>query len=140
MTTPGELGEIIVVDWLAAAGWKILSHRWRTRYGEIDIIAFCNSLPLLAFVEVKTRSKNNWDEGGKLAVDYRKQQKLSQMAAMFLARHPEWANYPCRFDVALVEVESEKASLPRAADGFLIRDGYRLRLSQYIENAFDVLI
>ncbi|MBR8830889.1 MAG: hypothetical protein N5P05_000187 [Chroococcopsis gigantea SAG 12.99] len=137
MTTVGELGEILVIDWLAEAGWKIISRRWRTRYGEIDIIALGQSPPLLAFIEVKSRSENNWDEGGKLAVDYRKQEKLSRTAAMFLSRNPQWAEYPCRFDVALVAVETCDRSSVSDSPDCLIRDGYRLRLSQYLENAFD---
>jgi len=34
----GVLGEELVAQWLQSTGWVIL-HRWRCRWGEIDIIA-----------------------------------------------------------------------------------------------------
>jgi Holliday junction resolvase-like predicted endonuclease len=68
----GELGEQLVAEWLQTQDWVILHHRWRCRWGEIDLIAQRtlaqqqashkgqknnSSLDtLLAFVEVKTRS------------------------------------------------------------------------------------
>lgn len=35
----GELGEQLVAEWLQAQNWVILHHRWRCRWGEIDVIA-----------------------------------------------------------------------------------------------------
>ncbi len=35
----GELGEQFVAEWLQAQNWVILHHRWRCRWGEIDLIA-----------------------------------------------------------------------------------------------------
>jgi putative endonuclease len=49
----GRLGEDIAASHLERRGFAILARNARTRYGEIDIIAFDGSV--LAFVEVKTR-------------------------------------------------------------------------------------
>ena len=98
----GELGEKLVALWLEFKGYKVLHQRWRCRWGEIDLIAQEKSTAILIFVEVKTRSQGNWDADGLLSVNFAKQQKIAKTAAIFLARNPHLAEYPCRFDVALV--------------------------------------
>lgn len=37
-------------------GWRIIERNWRTRYGELDIIAHDGDTDTLVFVEVRTRS------------------------------------------------------------------------------------
>lgn len=102
MQQVGELGEKLVALWLEFKGYKVLHQRWRCRWGEIDVIAQEESSNTLIFVEVKTRSQGNWDADGTLAVNFSKQQKIVKTAAIFLARNPQLADCPCRFDVALI--------------------------------------
>ncbi|MDB9508646.1 MAG: YraN family protein [Microcystis aeruginosa BS13-02] len=139
MTTVGELGENLVADWLQLQQWHILQRRWRSPSGEIDLIVLSKSQAILAFVEVKTRSAGNWDLGGKLAIDDRKQEKIYQAAQIFLSFHPTWSDLACRFDVALVSCQkSSLSALPEFSLDYpcQLRRGYQLQLQEYLVAVF----
>jgi putative endonuclease len=143
----GTLGEDLVTQWLQSTGWIILHRRFSCRWGEIDIIAqFEDGKPdnlMLAFIEVKTRSSGNWDAGGRSAITAQKQAKLWRTAQMFLSEYPDKADYPCRFDVAivhcqriskkLISVIASQEVLANSSDGI-----HKLTLQEYIPAAFDV--
>ncbi|MCG6136089.1 MAG: YraN family protein [Nostoc sp. LLA-1] len=137
----GQLGEDLVAQWLQSTGWMILHRRFSSRWGEIDIIAqHCEKhLTQLAFVEVKTRSCGNWDAGGRNAITPQKQVKIWRTAAMFLAQYPENAEYPCRFDVAIVYYSTPypESTLTLEPLASLSADGYQFYLQEYIPAAFD---
>lgn len=126
----GNLGEALVARWLQLQDYQILECNWRCRWGEIDLIAREVKTSAIAFVEVKTRSYNNWDEAGLLAVDSRKQQKIIQAASFFLTQHPRLAELPCRFDVALVSCQV--LAEPTDSSNLKIRQITRLQLGQKI--------
>ena len=134
----GELGESFVARWLVSQGCHILSHRWRCRWGEIDLIAQEPSRKELRFVEVKTRSLANWDEDGLLAISPQKQTRIIKTAALFLTQNPHLAETPCRFDVALVTYQKHNScahftdAVPMA-----IQQGYQFMLQNYLESAFE---
>ena len=104
----GNYGEQLVCQWLAHKNCQVVHRQWHSRFGEIDIIAKGQSgqremrCEMLAFIEVKTRSQENWDADGLLAVTRTKQKKLRITARYFLLRHPHLSELPCRFDIALV--------------------------------------
>jgi putative endonuclease len=156
----GTLGENFVAEWLQHQGWQILHRQWHCRWGEIDIIALGTDedieinrgnehsrcpIPdsqILAFVEVKTRRRGNWDADGMLAVNVAKQAKLWQTAEIFLSDRPDLANNPCRFDVALVRCESSRQNTqqmsPSTAANYqsALAGSYCLTLQEYIRSAF----
>ncbi|MBD2194683.1 MULTISPECIES: YraN family protein [Calothrix] len=143
----GHLGEDLVAQWLQSTGWLILHRRFFCRWGEIDIIAQYDDGRVtqnstLAFVEVKTRSLGNWDFGGRNAITVKKQTKLWRTAEMFLAQYPEKADYPCRFDVAIVSClpvannVSQRNSTHKPLASSLVAD-YEFQLQEYIVAAFD---
>lgn len=136
----GEWGEEVVALWLKGQGWEVLHRRWHCRWGEIDLIA--RGEAILAFVEVKTRSRGNWDEGGLLAITPQKQAKLWQTAELFLADYPDLAVLPCRFDLALVSYKRSRLPPPqtptRVASAEPVNlSGYEFVLQQYIEGILD---
>jgi putative endonuclease len=52
----GQLGEQLAAEHLVRRGFEIVERNYRTRWGELDIIAFDGRI--LAFCEVKTRRLN----------------------------------------------------------------------------------
>jgi putative endonuclease len=140
----GQNGEIMVAQWLQQQNWSILARGWSSRWGELDVVAFRKSDRAVAFVEVKTRSSGNWDADGLLAITPAKQIKLWKTAQLFLAQHPDLADSPCRFDVALVSAMRSRNPLeaetwPSITLGQPIEwKGYRLTLSTYLKSAFEL--
>ena len=94
----GKRAEELVAEYLRNNGYIIAKMNYRSRYGEIDIIA--ETRKRVAFVEVKLRGENALFSPAE-AVDSRKQQKIILTANDFLRK----ANIPelqPRFDVAEV--------------------------------------
>ena len=140
----GILGEDLVARWLEGQGWQILARRWRCRWGELDLVAMGNVSPMLAFVEVKTRRGRSWDGGGLLSITESKQEKLCLAAEIFLSDRPELADYPCRFDVALVNYRALSQNMANKRVRPLIVEmgrpvaieSYEFVLKEYIQSAF----
>jgi len=96
----GKLGENLACAALTTRGYAIIARRYRTRVGEIDIIARDGDTTV--FVEVKSRAGDEFG-GGAAAVTAWKQRKVTQMAMDYLVRH-RLDDQPCRFDVVTVDV------------------------------------
>ena len=60
----GATGEEIAVDYLISQGYVVFDRNWRSKSGEIDIIASekFNSQDELIFIEVKTRSSRDYGD------------------------------------------------------------------------------
>jgi putative endonuclease len=94
----GELGEHAARKHLQREGLKFLTANFRSKRGEIDLIF--RDADCLAFVEVKTRSSEDWTRPAA-AVDARKRRLLSQTALDYLRllKNPE---VKIRFDIVEV--------------------------------------
>jgi putative endonuclease len=97
----GKSGEDLACRELERRGYAIVARRWRLRGGEIDIIARDGAT--VVFVEVKARDGSAFGEGSE-AVTVRKQQRIAQLARLYLARHG-LTDRPCRFDVVSIAVD-----------------------------------
>jgi len=104
----GNYGEDLAASHLALHGYACVARGYRSRFGEIDIIA--QNDRYLLFVEVKTRRASAFAGAGvsaREAVDYRKRQRLTATAEFYLASH-HTALQP-RFDVICVELNAAGA-------------------------------
>jgi putative endonuclease len=97
--TLGKWGEDRAVRELEGRGYAIVARRYRTRHGEIDIVA--DHEGTLVFVEVKVRESDECGSAAE-AVTPRKQRRLASMAVDYLARN-HVTNRPCRFDVVAID-------------------------------------
>src|SRR4051794_35306198 len=86
--THGELGERIAEEHLGHRGFSIVARNFRTRYGELDLIAANDRA--LVFCEVKTRiAGSRGGPAGPLdAIGPRKRDRLRRMATQWLAGTP----------------------------------------------------
>jgi len=82
---------------LVAKGYRIAARRWKTPFGEIDIVA--RRRRSLVFVEVKARERA--DQAAE-AVTARGKRRIVAAAELWLAHHPDDARRDIRFDVMLV--------------------------------------
>ncbi|MHA0286619.1 YraN family protein [Mycobacterium sp. C3-094] len=103
----GALGEQLAVDHLRGLGLTILDRNWRCRYGELDVVAADEDARALVFVEVKTRTGEQF--GGPLAaVTPVKLRRLRRLAGLWLsARGGSWAQL--RIDVVAVTLGRTRA-------------------------------
>lgn len=109
----GKLGEEAAVDFLKENGYKILIRNYKTKLGEVDIIA--QDKDTLCFIEVKTRNSLKYGLPCE-AVSDSKQRQISKAALIFLKENNH-LDKKARFDVVSVicSDNSEKMSLIKNA-------------------------
>lgn len=92
----GRVAEWAAMLYLMCKGYRILGHRLRTPYGEVDVAAWKNGV--LVIVEVKAR---NTYESGVFAVTPQAQERIARAATALAAR---WrlTQAPVRFDLVVV--------------------------------------
>ncbi|MCD6185744.1 MAG: YraN family protein [Deltaproteobacteria bacterium] len=95
----GEKSESIASDYLSKKmGYKILQKNYRTKIGEIDIIAKDGNT--IVFIEVKAR-RSLFYGSSKYAVTFGKQKKIS-MVALYYLKTKKLSNAKARFDVVAI--------------------------------------
>lgn len=107
----GQVGEQIAADHLVHRGYRIVERNYRTRWGELDIVA--SDGRTLVFCEVKTRISSRAGRDPLESVHPRKQIQLRRLAGRWLAErrdHPRAADL--RFDAIGITL---------APDGRLLR-------------------
>lgn len=113
----GAYGEQLAAEHLERRGFTIVARNHRTRFGELDLVAFDGRV--LAFVEVKTRRSGGgspWE-----SLHHRKRVQVRRMAAAYLNQVPDRPRgQTLRFD----------------AIGVVIGPGNRLESLEHLEGAF----
>lgn len=108
MKTLGDDYEQQAACWLEQRGALVVARNFRGKTGEIDLIV--RDRTHLVFCEVRARSSRHYNSAAG-SVDKHKQRRLLRTAQLFLQRHPELANLPCRFDVITFEPRQSGSDL-----------------------------
>jgi putative endonuclease len=94
----GKCSEDLACQELLTRGYNILARRYRTRAGEIDIVA--REGTVVVFVEVKARADHRCGHPAESVTRW-KQRRIVAMASDYLTRH-RLHGVPCRFDVVAI--------------------------------------
>lgn len=117
----GGRSEDEAAKYLAGLGYKVLERNFRTKVGEIDLIA--KEGGTLVFVEVKSLRSAGFG-APELKVDWHKRRQIARAAMMYLVRK-RLSDTPCRFDVvALSKGEGSGYKFQLFRDAFELEGGY----------------
>ena len=97
----GNEGESRASAYLESKGFEIIERNWRTKLGEIDIIAYKNDV--LVFVEVKTLPNGTLDMIQR-ELNNQKRQRILKTSKRFLLNHRQYSNSYVRFDVIVIDM------------------------------------
>jgi putative endonuclease len=111
----GKDGEAFAQEFLSAKGYKILQLNYRTKVGEVDVVALDGDT--VVFIEVKTRQEDGWDAFE--AVHKHKQAKIRRVAQQYLIDKYGTEDVSARFDVLGV-----RSSASGALEGELLKDAF----------------
>jgi len=92
----GRKSEILGIDYIRSLGYRVVASGYRTRDGEVDIIAWDGEV--LVFIEVKSRRSSAPPED---SVGFRKRQRIIRAAKTYIAKH-RLREKPFRFDILAV--------------------------------------
>lgn len=93
----GLAAETWAAWYLRLTGWRILKRRYKTKAGEIDLIA--KKRKTVAFVEVKARKTR---DAALEAVTPASQKRIAKAAKIFVSQHPKAGFFTLRFDIVVV--------------------------------------
>ena len=110
----GRKGESIAVRYLKKQGYKIVEQNYRSKVGEIDIIA--RDKKTLVFVEVKTRSSRSFGSP-KWAVTPQKQKAIS-MTALYYLKVTNQTGVNARCDVVSILARREAPQIELVRNAF----------------------
>lgn len=117
--TFGAQSEDLAVWYLKKNGYKILEQNYRTRLGEIDIIA--KEKKTIVFVEVKSRRSIRYGSP-KWSVTHQKQRKISMVALQYLKKTRQ-IDAAARFDVVAVISNRDEPQIEVVKNAFELAYG-----------------
>ncbi|MEW6079047.1 MAG: YraN family protein [Thermodesulfobacteriota bacterium] len=107
----GRKSEDRAVAFLKKQGYTIIQRNYRTRLGEIDIIA--RDKETIVFVEVKARMTDRAGSG-KSSITRNKQFRITRLAQYYL-KQSGLRDVKARFDVVVIQGDGETVELIRNA-------------------------
>jgi putative endonuclease len=105
----GLAAEDIVARAYEKSGFEIVERRWKTKEGEVDLVA--RHKRKLYFIEVKNSSTF---EKAAVRITPRQQKRIHDSALRYLAEKAQTIDVDCRFDAALVDQVGRVKVLPGA--------------------------
>jgi len=114
----GRRGEDYAARWLRERGFAVVAANWRSRRGELDLVALDPGTAELVGVEVKTRGGTGFGFPAE-AVTAQKLARLHRLVADFARSEAgeAWARCPRRVDV-LALVWPPGAALPASVEHY----------------------
>lgn len=110
----GNKSEKAAVKYLRKAGYKILETNYRSKFGEIDIIAMDKKS--IVFIEVKARKSETF--GTPLeAVNSKKQKRISMVALNYL-KQKDKISCKARFDVVGIKITKNNSEIKLIKNAF----------------------
>jgi len=92
----GSPAEDRALQFLQGRGLRLLARNWRCKLGELDLVM--QDGDTVAVIEVRSRRRDDYGAAIE-TVDRRKQARLVRATRLWLARRPELAEQPLRFDI-----------------------------------------
>lgn len=105
----GLQGESVALAFLKQSGYDILRQRYKTPYGEIDVVAQLGQM--IVCVEVKTRRTLS---ASLHAVQHKQQERIMNAYLYFIQSCPQYADYSVRFDVIVCAPNTKPIHLQHA--------------------------
>lgn len=96
----GVDAEELAAKFLLDAGFEILESRYKTTYGEIDIIAL--NAQTLIFVEVKKRQSFGFDD----PIGNSQKKRITNAALQYISQNPQKNELEMRFDCILIDSQN----------------------------------
>lgn len=118
----GKRGEEAAINFLKENGYKILTRNYKTKLGEVDVIAFDKKT--LCFIEVKARSSCRFGFPQE-AVSGFKQKQIAKAALLFLKEN-KLLNALVRFDVLSVIYGQDSIKLNLIKNAFELDQRFSL--------------
>ena len=95
----GRRGEGIAISYLKKQGYKIVEKNYRTKLGEIDIIA--EDKGVISFIEVRSRNSRGFGSPEE-TITRKKEAQISKAALAYIKQYKLEA-VSCRFDVVTIQ-------------------------------------
>jgi putative endonuclease len=115
----GKLGEEAAVNFLKEKGYKILSRNFKTKLGEVDVVA--RDRDTYCFIEVKSRNSDRFGLAQE-AVSVLKQRQISKAALGYLKEN-RLLNKKARFDVVSIMYQNNSPVIDLIKNAFEL-DGH----------------
>ena len=112
----GKQGEDLAAQYLQKQGLELLQRNFRTKGGEIDLIARDGNV--LVFIEVKT-SRSSHFHPPETWVDERKQSQIIRVAEAYLQKYVD-TEQDCRFDIIAVSMAPHSYNVRHIKNAFWV--------------------